>query len=141
MGGGDLNLKKSWHPSTRANLEKVYLAEQEAEKEKKRLEELKREKRREKDSVDIRKIQESAGILKSHPDRLEWMYSSTYSKASDQERHRATYTTPIVQDLSTPASKASEGAKWDIESKIREDPLLRIKKSQSLKSEYHRSKR
>ncbi|XP_075027647.1 pre-mRNA-splicing factor CWC25 homolog isoform X2 [Calonectris borealis] len=40
MGGGDLNLKKSWHPQTLRNVEKVWKAEQKHEAERKKIEEL-----------------------------------------------------------------------------------------------------
>ncbi|XP_075579053.1 uncharacterized protein LOC142595221 isoform X1 [Pelecanus crispus] len=39
MGGGDLNLKKSWHPQTLRNVEKVWKAEQKHEAERQKMEE------------------------------------------------------------------------------------------------------
>uniref|UniRef100_A0A8C0BBC9 CBF1-interacting co-repressor CIR N-terminal domain-containing protein n=1 Tax=Buteo japonicus TaxID=224669 RepID=A0A8C0BBC9_9AVES len=39
----DLNLKKSWHPQTLRNVEKVWKAEQKHEAERKKIEELQRE--------------------------------------------------------------------------------------------------
>lgn len=43
MGGGNLNLKKSWHPSTLRNQEKVWKAQQQDESEKKKVEVLRKE--------------------------------------------------------------------------------------------------
>lgn len=43
MGGGNLNLKKSWHPSTLKNQERVWKAEQQDESEKRKVEELQKE--------------------------------------------------------------------------------------------------
>uniref|UniRef100_A0A8C0BBP1 CBF1-interacting co-repressor CIR N-terminal domain-containing protein n=1 Tax=Buteo japonicus TaxID=224669 RepID=A0A8C0BBP1_9AVES len=41
--GGGCNLKKSWHPQTLRNVEKVWKAEQKHEAERKKIEELQRE--------------------------------------------------------------------------------------------------
>lgn len=43
MGGGNLNLKKSWHPSTLRNQERVWKAQQQDESEKKKVEVLRKE--------------------------------------------------------------------------------------------------
>lgn len=43
MGGGDLNLKKQWHPLTFKNQEQVWLAERREEQEIKKMEQLKKE--------------------------------------------------------------------------------------------------
>lgn len=43
MGGGNLNLKKSWHPSTLKNQERVWKAQQQDESEKKKVEMLRKE--------------------------------------------------------------------------------------------------
>ena len=70
MGGGDLvsdtnglafnlflqNLKKSWHPLTRHNLEKVWKAEQNAEKEKAKLEQLRKGKQQERELEDLQSL-------------------------------------------------------------------------------------
>ena len=132
MGGGDLNLKKSWHPSTRANLEKVFLAEQEAEKEKKRLEEFQKEKNRERDAAEIRRLREAAGILKKAPERLDWMYS--VSKNGSQEKIHIQ--TPLNSSLEASKNQkcVNTEKRWDVESKLREDPLFKIKKIEKKKS-------
>lgn len=132
MGGGDLNLKKSWHPSTRANLEKVYLAEQEAEKEKKRYEELQREKKRERDAAEIRKLQEAAGIITKAPEKLDWMYSHQVSQERKPENSFS-----VEVNLKTITAKENADTtlkRWDVESKLREDPILKVKKSLTRKN-------
>lgn len=43
MGGGDLNLKKSWHTGTFKNQERVWKKERQAEEEKKKVDLLLRE--------------------------------------------------------------------------------------------------
>lgn len=49
MGGGNLNLKKSWHPSTLKNQERVWKVQQQDEMEKKRTQELQQELRHERE--------------------------------------------------------------------------------------------
>ncbi len=60
MGGGDLNLKKSWHPATLANIEKVWLEEQKALEEEKKVVELEKELRKQREIEELRKMQEQA---------------------------------------------------------------------------------
>lgn len=51
-------MKKSWHPLTRNNLEKVWKAEQSAEKEKAKLEQLRKEKQQERELEELQKLHE-----------------------------------------------------------------------------------
>lgn len=75
MGGGDLNLKKSWHPSTMKNIEKVWKAEQQQCQEKKKIAELKKEIEIEKDREDIKKYAMEQGVIEKKDDKkLDWMY-------------------------------------------------------------------
>ncbi|KAJ1962827.1 RNA-splicing factor, partial [Dispira parvispora] len=53
MGGGDLNMKKSWHPMTYRNQEKLWKAEQKAAEEQKKLEQLRKEKEEERELQDL----------------------------------------------------------------------------------------
>ncbi|OMJ23864.1 Pre-mRNA-splicing factor cwf25, partial [Smittium culicis] len=75
MGGGDLNLKKSWHPLTFRNQEKIWKVKQNAEAEKKKIEQIQKELHKERQQEEFQRLQESAGIRKAS-DRLEWMYST-----------------------------------------------------------------
>ncbi|CAK9829750.1 Pre-mRNA-splicing factor CWC25 homolog [Anthophora retusa] len=75
MGGGDLNLKKSWHPSTMKNIEKVWKAEQQQNQEKRKIAELKKEIEMEKDREDMKKYAMDQGVIEKKDDKkLDWMY-------------------------------------------------------------------
>ncbi|GAB1296755.1 Pre-mRNA-splicing factor CWC25 homolog [Apodemus speciosus] len=65
MGGGDLNLKKSWHPQTLRNVEKVWKAEQKHEAERKKIEELQRELREERAREEMQRYAEDVGAVKN----------------------------------------------------------------------------
>lgn len=141
MGGGDLNLKKSWHPSTRANLERVYLAEVEAQKEQKKLEELQKEKRKERELAEIRKLKEAAGVQSKQADRLDWMYASPYSSSTtsldkSKEAKVSVDSSAKVSDVDPMKSKDKKSTqttkRWDLEAKIREDPLTKIQKKRKI---------
>ncbi|KAI3641816.1 hypothetical protein MIR68_000085 [Amoeboaphelidium protococcarum] len=90
--GGDLNLKKSWHPATRANLEKVWIAEEKAKKEHQRLDELKKEIQREREAQSLREMQEKSGFVpkdkqkNKQKERLEWMYAVPQIAKEQQEQ-------------------------------------------------------
>ncbi len=58
------NLKKSWHPSTFANLEKVWKAEQKDENERKKIEQLQQELKEERAREDLQRAAEDAGAVK-----------------------------------------------------------------------------
>ncbi|XP_025023483.1 pre-mRNA-splicing factor CWC25 homolog isoform X3 [Python bivittatus] len=64
MGGGDLNLKKSWHPQTLRNVEKVWKAEQKHEAERKKIEELQRELHEERAREEMQRYAEDVGAVK-----------------------------------------------------------------------------
>ncbi|EAA10085.4 AGAP008760-PA [Anopheles gambiae str. PEST] len=76
MGGGDLNTKKSWHPNTMKNQERVWKAEQQEAAEKKRLTELRREIDEERNREELKSIGQKSGILPGDEGdkKLEWMY-------------------------------------------------------------------
>jgi hypothetical protein len=61
MGGGDLNLKKSFHPLTFRNQEKVWKEEHKAEEEQKKLEQLRKELEEERELQRLHKLQEDQG--------------------------------------------------------------------------------
>ncbi|RKP40036.1 hypothetical protein BJ085DRAFT_13346 [Dimargaris cristalligena] len=74
MGGGDLNMKKSWHPLTFRNQEKLWKAEQRAEEEKAKTEQLRKERAEERALEELQQLQENAGH-KTKSERLDWMYT------------------------------------------------------------------
>ncbi|XP_054710115.1 pre-mRNA-splicing factor CWC25 homolog [Uloborus diversus] len=74
MGGGDLNLKKSWHPSTLRNIERVWKAEQKHEVEKQKIEQLQKELAEERAREEIQAYAEEKGVVKKKEEKLDWMY-------------------------------------------------------------------
>uniref|UniRef100_A0A182NB82 Cir_N domain-containing protein n=1 Tax=Anopheles dirus TaxID=7168 RepID=A0A182NB82_9DIPT len=77
MGGGDLNTKKSWHPNTMKNQERVWKAEQQEAAEKRRLNELRREIDEERNREELKTMAKKSGVLPSEDGddkKLEWMY-------------------------------------------------------------------
>lgn len=67
------NSKKSWHPNTMKNQERVWKAEQAAAEEKKRIQELQRERAEERDRAELNELaKRNAGASGSN--RLHWMY-------------------------------------------------------------------
>ncbi len=58
------NLKKSWHPSTFHNLEKVWKLEQKNEAERKKIEQLQQELREERSREDVQRMAVEAGVVK-----------------------------------------------------------------------------
>ncbi|TGZ49516.1 Uncharacterized protein DBV15_06331 [Temnothorax longispinosus] len=86
MGGGDLNLKKSWHPSTMKNKEKVKKAEQQNYQENKRIAELQKEIEMEKDLEDIKKYAIEQGVIEKKDDKkLDWMYKGPNQMVNREE--------------------------------------------------------
>ena len=78
MGGGDLNLKKSWHPGLMKNQEVVWKREQEALAERKLIAERQKEIQRERERNDLLAMEEAA-TGKKRVQRMEWMYSGVTS--------------------------------------------------------------
>lgn len=132
MGGGDLNLKKSWHPLTRRNLEIVWTLEQEQAKEKQKFDQLRKEKELEREAEHLKRIYETSGEKVERPQRLEWMYSGGLHQMQNADPSGAS------QHLATKVAKAAgnverrslfkTGSRVDIEAKLREDPLFTVKR-------------
>lgn len=68
-------MKKSWHPLTYRNQEKIWKLEQKAEEELKKVEQLKKELEEERAVHDLKVLHEATGRTKKN-DRLEWMYNA-----------------------------------------------------------------
>lgn len=64
MGGGDLNLKKSWHPQTLKNIERVWKAEQKHDAERKKIDELQKELKEERAREEITRYAQETGAVK-----------------------------------------------------------------------------
>jgi hypothetical protein len=72
--GGDLNLKKSWHPHLRKNQERVWKEEKSALEERKLIEKLRKEREEERQTEELQRLHaESGGKVVTK--RVDWMYS------------------------------------------------------------------
>ncbi|KAM4611950.1 pre-mRNA-splicing factor CWC25 homolog [Polymixia lowei] len=149
MGGGDLNLKKSWHPQTMKNIERVWKAEQKYEAERKKIEELQKELKEERAREEITKFAQETGALKRKDDRLDWMYQGPGGQVSrdeyllgrpidkqiteqyeEPESGPSTQTGLLPGSIFNPTTPASS---LDLAAKIREDPLFEIRKREEEK--------
>ncbi|XP_069023971.1 pre-mRNA-splicing factor CWC25 homolog [Embiotoca jacksoni] len=149
MGGGDLNLKKSWHPQTMKNIERVWKAEQKFEAERKKIEELQKELKEERAREEMTKFAEVSGAIKKKDDRLDWMYQGPAGQVSrdeylmgrpidkqitdqyeEPESGPSTETGLLPGSIFNPVTPAST---LDLAAKIREDPLFQIRKREEEK--------
>ncbi|KAK9492980.1 Pre-mRNA splicing factor-domain-containing protein [Lipomyces doorenjongii] len=144
--GGDLNLKKSWHPGLMRNQEAVWKREQEALEERKKIAERQREIQEERERNELQALQEAAGG-KKRVDRVEWMYSApqggnmgvtseveaflmgknTVEELLNQSEGMGSLKEEADSFMKTTSSSNSSK---DIASKVREDPMLVVKKEQ-----------
>uniref|UniRef100_A0A8C6SMY7 CWC25 spliceosome associated protein homolog n=1 Tax=Neogobius melanostomus TaxID=47308 RepID=A0A8C6SMY7_9GOBI len=136
MGGGDLNLKKSWHPQTMKNIERVWKAEQKHEAECKKIEELQKELKNERAREEMTRFAEETGAIRlKKDDRLDWMYQGPSGQVSRDE-YLLGQTGPSAETGLLPGSifnpnTAASGL--DMAAKIREDPLFEIRKREEAK--------
>ncbi|KAG8224603.1 hypothetical protein J437_LFUL009181 [Ladona fulva] len=147
MGGGDLNLKKSWHPSTMKNMEKVWKAEQKHEQEKRKIAELQREIREEREREEIRKFAEDGGVIEKKDEcKLDWMYKGPGGLVSREDYllgRSIDKSFDLLQEAEKEAAQTAEGSsrglpgrsglfddQVDIARKLQEDPLLLIKRKE-----------
>ncbi|KAG6817742.1 hypothetical protein H0H87_004533 [Tephrocybe sp. NHM501043] len=144
MGGGDLNMKKSWHPLLLKNQERVWLEEKKALEEKKKLDQLRKEKEEERQLQELQRLQEEQ-TGKKRTEKLEWMYATPATGSSQNTNDLEDYLLgkKRVDKILTADENAKVGASHknfiavqnansarDIASKIREDPLLAIKQQE-----------
>ncbi|KAK8766261.1 hypothetical protein V5799_017958 [Amblyomma americanum] len=143
MGGGDLNLKKSWHPSTLRNIEKVWKAEQMRDQEKAKIEQLQKELQEERNKQEMRQYAEKKGVVKKRQERVDWMYQGVaglvdreqylLGRKVDKNFEIAKKEEEGVEDKNEDLqpgaifTMAPTNAVVDLENKIREDPLFTIK--------------
>jgi hypothetical protein len=136
MGLSFLN-KKTWHPGSFANIEKVWIAEQKRrELERKQIENTKKLKE-ERQIEELKKMQVEAGLIpSSHLQRLDWIYqgpecASNITTAEEfllgkplkDEKEEKRHFTPVFQEsYSNPQN--------EIFTRLHEDPLFHIKKEE-----------
>ncbi|KAG2062320.1 hypothetical protein BDR06DRAFT_946462 [Suillus hirtellus] len=144
MGGGDLNMKKSWHPLLLKNQERVWLEEKKALEEKKKLDQLRKEKEEERQLQELQRLQEEQ-TGKRKTEKLEWMYATPATGINQNANDLEDYLLgkKRVDKILTADENAQLGASHknfiaiqnannvrDIAAKIREDPLLAIKQQE-----------
>ncbi|KAF8665346.1 hypothetical protein AX16_000365 [Volvariella volvacea WC 439] len=144
MGGGDLNMKKSWHPLLLKNQERVWLEEKKALEEKKKLDQLRKEKEEERQLQELQRLQEEK-TGKKRTEKLEWMYATPATGSNQNPNDLEDYLLgkKRVDKMLTGDENAKIGASHknfiavqnansgrDIAAKIREDPLFAIKQQE-----------
>ncbi|KKY36748.1 putative pre-mrna-splicing factor cwc25 [Diaporthe ampelina] len=147
MGGNDLNLKKSWHPQLMTNQRRVYDAEQAALQERKLTEARLEEIRRERQIEETQKQLEASGGQKK-VDRVEWMYQGPNDGGRDEYSSEAFLLGKRRIDSvlrgddmkkvektagptgETPGPVPVIASARDTAAKIREDPLVAIKRQE-----------
>src|SRR5579859_4077814 len=90
MGGGDLNMKKSWHPKLQKNQETVWLQEKRAREEQKATDQKRKEIAEEAQLEELQRLQEAQGG-KPRQKRLDWMYAAPGSAGSGINESREAF--------------------------------------------------
>lgn len=142
-------MKKSWHPQTMKNIERVWKAEQKHEAERKKIEELQKELKEERAREEITRFAEEAGSIKKKDDRLDWMYQGPAGQVSRDEyllgrpidkqitdQYEEPESGPSAETGLLPGSifnPTAPASSLDLAAKIREDPLFEIRKREEEK--------
>ncbi|KAM0549908.1 hypothetical protein ACHAPJ_009155 [Fusarium lateritium] len=146
MGGGDLNLKKSFHPALRRNQQAVWDEEQKALAERKRTQQRVNELKEERAKEEVQRQLEAAGGRK-RVDRVEWMYQGPNDGQTGTTEETEAYLLgkrridnlikgtehkKLEKDAGTESFMALQNANTarDTAAKIRDDPLLAIKRQE-----------
>lgn len=148
--GGDLNLKKSWHPVLMSNQKRVWAEEHKALEERKKTDQVLKERAEERALLELEKLQEAAGG-KKRVDRVDWMYNGPGSGgpgAGGVSEEMEGYLLGkrkldgLVQKSEAAAMKKDAGEEGfmalnsnansarDTASKIASDPMLAIKRQE-----------
>ena len=144
--GGDLNLKKSWHPVLMSNQRRVWEEEKKALEERKRIEQMMKERQEERQVQELQEMQEAAGGTKRLK-RVDWMYSGPSAgqtgTTEEQESYllgkrrvdgliKGTDNKKIENHTDEKSFMALQNANTvrDTAAKVREDPMLAIKKQE-----------
>ncbi|KAI9715213.1 MAG: Rho GTPase [Chrysothrix sp. TS-e1954] len=146
MGGGDLNLKKSWHPGLLSNQKKVWEEEKKALEERRKIQQLTRERDEEREVQQLQDMQEAAGG-KKRLNRVDWLYSGPSSGQGGTSEDREAYLLGkrridnLIKNEDTAKLANNAGPDMavaanptlslrDTTAKIREDPMLAIKRQE-----------
>lgn len=146
--GGDLNLKKSWHPLLMSNQKRVYNEEHKALEEHKKTAQVLKERAEERQIQELERLQEAAGG-KKRIDKVDWMYNGPSSGAvgvgggvtEEMEGYllgkrrleglvkRATAEAVGGEKVEESAPVPGANAR-DVAAKVASDPMLAIKKQE-----------
>lgn len=139
-------MKKSWHPSTLRNIERVWKAERMRDQEKAKIEQLQKELQEERNKQEMRQYAENKGVVKKRQERLDWMYQGVAGFV-DREQYllgrKVDKNFEILKKEEDGVEEKDEdqqpgaifnmqttNAAVDLDNKIREDPLFAIKKQE-----------
>jgi hypothetical protein len=137
MGLSFLN-KKTWHPGSFANIEKVWIAEQKRREQERKIIENSKKLKEERQIEELKKLQVEAGLIpSSHLDRLDWIYQGPESNSNittaeevllgkPLKDERGQYKRPIIPVFQESYSNPQN----EIFTKIHEDPLFVLKKEE-----------
>ncbi|XP_052869944.1 pre-mRNA-splicing factor CWC25 homolog [Anopheles cruzii] len=116
MGGGDLNTKKSWHPNTMKNQERVWKAEQQEAAEKRRLNELRREITEERNREELKSIAKKSGVIPDDGDdkKLEWMYRGPSQLVNREEYLLGRTVDKTFEDLDAQEKAATSNSAFGV---------------------------
>ncbi|KAJ2080890.1 RNA-splicing factor [Coemansia sp. S100] len=145
MGSGDLNMKKSWHPLTQANQNRVAEEKRKAEEESQRTARIQKELREERQKEEMDML--NASITNRPINKLDWMYSAPSAASQNTEDLEAYLLGKknISTIISSKEEQDKEQDKWkvgglfafsnrnanserDSKAKDMEDPLMDIKR-------------
>ncbi|KAG1714935.1 SOSS complex subunit B1 [Nymphon striatum] len=142
------NLKKSWHPSTLKNIERVWKAEQKHSAEQKKIEQLQKELHDERGREEMQQFAENKGVIEKKEGRLDWMYAGPAAMVERDEYllgrqvdktfevmdlHAQGLMDKSVDDGNQPGaifSGTNKNISVDLASKVQQDPLFAIKKKE-----------
>jgi len=144
--GGDLNLKKSWHPVLMKNQTRVWQEEKKALEERKKIEQVQKERAEERQIQELQQLQEAAGG-KKRLNRVDWMYNgpSSGSAGTTEEMEgyllgkrridgliKTTENKKLEKNAGEDSFMALQHANTlrDTAAKVRDDPMLAIKKQE-----------
>lgn len=144
--GGDLNLKKSWHPVLMSNQRRVWEEEKKALDERKRIEQMVKERQEERQIQELQEMQEAAGG-KKRLNRVDWMYSGPSDGQAGTTEEMEGYLLGkrridglLKNNEHKKLEKAATEESFmaiqhantlkDTAAKIRDDPMLAIKKQE-----------
>lgn len=149
--GGDLNLKKSWHPVLMSNQKRVWAEENKALEERKKTDQVLKERAEERAIQELERLQEAAGGRK-RTDRVDWMYNGPgaggpgvgggvteemegylLGKRRLEGLVKRSETEAIQKNAgeeSFMALNANANSSRDVAAKVASDPMLAIKKQE-----------